>query len=206
MRPHKGLFITLEGGEGAGKSTLADALAKELSAKGFSVVKTREPGGSSLAEKIRQLLLHPGQMIAPQAELLLFLAARAQHVQEKIMPALEEGAIVLCDRYSDSTVAYQAFARGLPLEEVEALDKIARSPAVPDLTLFLDIDPEEAFKRISSRGRDRMEKESLDFHKKVREGFLFLAKRDKTRIVHLDAEEPQAIVLAKALEAIEKIL
>lgn len=202
----KGLFITLEGGEGAGKSTLLEGLVKELTADGFSVVKTREPGGSPLAEKIRQLLLHSGQGIASKAELLLFLAARAQHVQEKILPGLESGSLVICDRFMDSTIAYQAFARGLPLEEVETLEKIARSNLLPDVTLLLDIDPEEAFKRISSRGRDRMEKESLEFHKKVREGFLYLAERDKNRVVRLDGSKSASEVLADALVAVRHFL
>lgn len=202
----KGLFITLEGGEGAGKSTLLEGLVKELTADGFSVVKTREPGGSPLAEKIRQLLLHSGQGIASKAELLLFLAARAQHVQEKILPGLESRSLVMCDRFMDSTIAYQAFARGLPLEEVETLEKIARSNLLPDVTLLLDIDPEEAFKRISSRGRDRMEKESLEFHKKVREGFLYLAERDKNRVVRLDGSKSASEVLADALVAVRHFL
>lgn len=205
LRHNKGLFITLEGGEGVGKSTLLESLSKELNAKGYLVVKTREPGGSSLAEKIRQLLLH-GSAISAKAELLLFLAARAQHVQEKIAPALAEGAIVICDRFSDSTTAYQSFARGIPLEEVETLDKIARGGIEPDVTFFLDVDPEEAFKRISTRGRDRLEKEGSPFHRKVYEGFLFLAQRDHKRIVRLDASLPPATVVEQALQEIEKRL
>ncbi len=202
---NKGFFITLEGGEGAGKSTLLEGLTRELLSKGFPVVKTREPGGSPIAEKIRQILLH-GVGMAPKAELLLFLAARAQHLQEKVVPALEAGSIVICDRFSDSTIAYQSFARGLPLEEVETLDAIARSHLKPQLTLLLDIDPEEAFKRISSKGRDRLEKESVAFHKKVREGFLFLAKRDEERVILLDARRPTQEVLDKALQAVLEVI
>lgn len=205
MPPKRGLFITIEGGEGVGKSTLVEALVKELTHRGCSVVKTREPGGSSLAEKIRQLLLHGGA-IFPKAELLLFLAARAQHVQEKIAPALAEGSIVICDRFSDSTIAYQAFARGLPLQEVEALEAAARCGITPGVTLLLDIDPEEAFKRIHARGKDRLEKEGRAFHKKVREGFLFLAQKEPDRMVILDAKKPPSYVLEQALQAIEKRL
>ena len=197
-------FITLEGGEGAGKSTLQEALANEFSSKGYSVLKTREPGGSPLAEKIRQLLL--GQEVTPIAELLLFLAARAEHIQEKIRPALEEGQVVICDRFFDSTIAYQAFARGLPMDDVEKLDQIARGGLVPDLTLLLDIDPEKAFKRIAVKGRDRLEREGLAFHKKVRSGFLFLAKRYPERIVVIDGSLPSGAVLEEALAAIEKKL
>ncbi len=201
----KGLFITIEGGEGAGKSTLVESLTKELFARGVPVIKTREPGGSPIAEKIRQILIQ-GVGIEVKAELLLFLAARAQHLQEKVVPALKVGSVVICDRFSDSTIAYQSFARGLPLEEVETLDEIARSHLKPQLTLLLDIDPEDAFKRISLKGRDRLEKESLDFHKKVREGFLFLAKRDKNRIVLLDAKRPSQEVLKKALEMVLELI
>lgn len=198
----RGRFITLEGGEGAGKSTLLESLCKELTARGQLVLKTREPGGSSLAEKIRQLLLHAPGVIVPKAELLLFLAARAQHLQEKILPALAEGMTVICDRFSDSTIAYQAFARGLSLDEVETLDRIACGGLKPDRTLLLDIEPEEAFSRISTRGRDRMEKEGTLFHKKVHEGFLYLAARDSERIVVIDARGSAADVLQAALAAL----
>ncbi len=195
-----GRFITIEGGEGAGKSSVVQRLAESLQDRGLSVVVTREPGGSSLAEEIRRVILHGQKHIEPLAELLLFLAARAQHVTEVIQPALQAGKTVLCDRYTDSTIAYQVFGRGLNLEEVETLCAIATHRVAPESTLLLDIDPTVAFARIRNKQLDRMEKEDKSFFQRVREGFQFQAQRFPERIRVIDAAQPLDAVLQQCLE------
>lgn len=208
-KPYEGLFITIEGGEGSGKSTLSQKLAEELQKRGYEVVKTREPGGSALSEYLRNLLLNPSpQMkIGSRAELLLFLAARAQHIEELIAPALRESKVVICERFNDSTIAYQGSARHLGMHAVENLCKAAfEGCSQPDCTLFLDIDPEEGFKRVKAqRGEaiDRMEKEKLQFHREVRQGYLHLADQHQDRIVVLDAALPLETVFKAALEGLE---
>ncbi len=212
----RGLFITFEGGEGAGKSSLIRKLERTLSARGHPIVTTREPGGSKLGEHIREWLLNPqfkaevGQM----AELLLFLAGRAQHLQELILPALKQGKIVLCDRFNDSTIAYQGVARGLGMEETEALCDLVCRGITPDLTLFLDVDPIEGLKRASRRQKridptqsgDRLESEDLSFHEHVRQGFHSLALEYPQRIHRLDSNQPEDVVYANALKTIETML
>lgn len=207
----KGLFITLEGGEGAGKSTLMLNLEKKLIQKGYQVVKTREPGGSPLGEQIRGWLLsHNDKVkIGSYAELLLFLAARAQHIEELIAPAIKEGKIVLCDRFNDSTIAYQSGARGLDSPIVKQLCDLVSGPYQPDLTFLLDIDPTKGLARTknrSSSGADRIEAEALHFHHRVREAFLKLAKEEPTRIFLLDAGKPQVEVFNEAMAHLEKFL
>lgn len=194
----RGRFLTLEGGEGAGKSSVLEALKRGFEKEGIPVLFTREPGGTPLGEEIRHLLLAPQQKysVGPWAELFLFLSARAQHVEEVILPALEKGTWVLCDRFSDSTIAYQGYARGLGWERVQELCSASTGGLVPDLTLYLDVDPKEGLQR--SRGVekkeaegqewDRLEQEALQFHEKVREGFLLLAEREK-RIQVIDANQ-----------------
>lgn len=186
------MFITIEGGEGAGKSTLLEAMASRLG----DVVVTREPGGSSLSEGIRSLLLDPSLPIVPKAETLLFLAARAQHIAECIAPALLEGKTVVCDRFHDSTIAYQGYGRGLGAELISSLCDLVGEQK-PDLTLLLDIDPEIGLKRAPSK--DRMELEDLEFHKRVRTGFLKLAEQNPDRIKVLDAMKPLDEILEQAL-------
>lgn len=196
----RALFITFEGGEGAGKSTIVERLAQDLRDRGFDVVATREPGGSKLGEQIRQWLLqHQGEVVIGDcAELLLFLAARAQHVSEVIKPALAQGKIVLCDRFNDSTVAYQGVARGLGMEAVERECAFACQGVAPDVTLFLDIDPltglartRKASKASASAGEvDRIEAEQIAFHEQVREALYLLEQKHPLRIRRVDASQP----------------
>jgi dTMP kinase len=184
----RGYFITLEGGEGTGKSTQMSILAKRIESAGRRVRVLREPGGTVAGEAIREMLLHPEhEGLDARAELLLYEAARAQLVAEVIEPALEAGEVVVCDRFFDSTTAYQGYGRGLPLEEIETLNRIATGGLVPDITIVFDLDPEEGLARATAHGADRLESEDLAFHKKVREGFLAIAARERDRVRVVDA-------------------
>lgn len=185
----RGIFITLEGVEGCGKTTQLDALERYLTASGHTVVRTREPGGTVLSEAIRAILLDPKHTaMAPTAELLLYAAARAQHVAEVIRPSVEAGKLVLCDRFTDSTTAYQGAGRALSLDDVMTLHRIATGGLLPDLTLLLDVPAEEGLRRAASvRGRDRIEQEPLEFHRHVREAFLALARQEPERFRVIDA-------------------
>lgn len=186
----KGLFITFEGGEGVGKSTLLTRLNDYLTGEGFHVIQTREPGGCELGINIRKLLLET-EYLSNKAELLLFLANRAQHVEEVILPALEKHQIVLCDRFTDSTMAYQGVARHLDMKLVENLCTFATDGLIPDVTFLLDLPPEQGFERVhkSRDGKDRIERESLRFHEAVRQGFLKLAEKEKERMHVIDASK-----------------
>lgn len=163
-----GIFITFEGTEGSGKSTLIKHLARALEARGNHVIQTREPGGTSVSEKIREILLH--HPMNPWTELLLYEAARAEHLTHTILPGLEQGAIVLCDRFTDSSLAYQGYARKLPWEKIQALNRIATLGVAPSLTIFLDIDPEKGLRR--AQDANRFEAEGVYFQKQVRLGYL----------------------------------
>lgn len=196
-------FITFEGGEGAGKSTLIESLCEAFRRQGRSFCKTRAPGGTAVGQQIRNLILHANECkIHPRAELLLFLADRAQHVEELIRPALEAGKMVLCDRFNDSTVAYQGCARGFDEAWVRELCHFATGGLEPDLTLFLDIDPAVGLKRLP-QAPDKIESESLLFHQKIREAYHRMAKREPRRFVILDASLPPEHVLQNALKQIE---
>src|SRR6218665_895649 len=186
-----GLFITLEGGDGAGKSTQAELLSGWLEAQGREVVRTREPGGTELGAALRQLLLH-GSDIAPRAEALLYAADRAQHVAEVVRPALERGAVVVQDRYIDSSLAYQGAARALETAEIRRLSEWASGELWPDATVLLDVSPELAVERRKAAGgqADRLESEAAEVHRAVREGFLSLAAADGERFLVLDAARP----------------
>lgn len=186
-----GLFITFEGGDGSGKTTLLQRIDTALRQQGHAVVKTREPGGSLLGEQVREWLLHKDHPTCLQAELLLFLAGRAQHVDELIKPAVQSGKIVLCDRFNDSTVAYQAYARELDKDFVQNLCDFACNGTVPDLTFFLDVDPAVGLKRTQKRNQavDRFEQQEIEFHHKVRFGMQQLAKQFPERICVLDASK-----------------
>ncbi len=182
-----GCFVTIEGGEGTGKTTLLAALDARARADGLDVVTCREPGGTALGERLRTALLGAdGAAPDPRAELLAFAAARAQLVAEVIRPALDRGAIVLCDRYADSTVAYQHHGRGLPRETVDAVNAAATGGLAPDLTLLLDLPPAEGLRR-AGRAGDYMERENLAFHERVRAGYLELARSVPERWRLLDA-------------------
>jgi dTMP kinase len=184
-----GLFVTLEGPEGGGKTTQAGLLVEALERQGREALLCAEPGGGPIPRAIRALLLDPASAgMTPRAELLLFLAARAQHVEETIRPALDAGRIVVCDRFSDSTLAYQGYAGGLDLDRVTALNAFATGGLLPDLTLVLDIDAREGLVR--QEEWNRMEAKGIQYHERVREGFLDLARRFPERIRVLDASRP----------------
>lgn len=180
----RGIFISFEGIEGAGKSTQARMCADALKSLGHDVVLTREPGGTVLGKRIRSVLLdinHKG--IDPVAELLLYNADRCQHIRELIQPALKSGSIVITDRFSDSTRAYQGVARGLGADVIKSLDKIATGGLKPDLTILIDIDPESGLKRNSAAGKsDRLELEDIKFHRRVRRAFLEIQKSEPKRV------------------------
>jgi len=189
-----GIFITLEGGDGAGKSTQAELLGAWLETRGYEVVRTREPGGTRLGAEIRRLLLHGGEDVGdvdPRAEALLYAADRAQHVAKVVRPALERGAVVVQDRYIDSSLAYQRAGRVLDVSDVRRISEWASEALRPQLTVLLDVDPEVAVSRRESRGgTDRLEGETDDFHRAVRQGFLELAEADPDRYLVLDADQP----------------
>lgn len=211
----KSLFVTFEGGEGAGKTTLIDRIERHFSSQGLQVVRTREPGGSLLSETIRKWVLeHNSLKIAPMTELLLFLAARAQHIAELISPALKEGKIVLCDRFNDSTVAYQGVARGLGFDRVSALCDLVSGDCIPDLTLYLDLDPVIGLQRSRLTEKDtagageldKIESQELEFHEDVRSGFLMAMEKAPDRIKILDATQSRDEVFAQALLRIEGVI
>lgn len=179
----RGLFITLEGPEGSGKSTHIQGLAEWFRKAGRSVVVTREPGGTGLAKTLRDYLLHTRTPVAPLSELLLYEADRAQHMDECVLPALRKGQVVLCDRFYDSTLAYQGYGRGLDLELIHTLNRIASFQRKPDLTLLLDVPVVKGLRKASERkqGKDRLESAGLAFHRRVRNGFLKLAKGEPKR-------------------------
>ena len=184
------MFVTFEGLDGSGKTTQAKLLSARLEAEGRDVVATREPGGTELGERIRDLVLHGGH-VTPWAEALLYAASRAQHVEEVIRPALERGAAVVCDRYLDSSVAYQGVARGLGLDRVLDLNLTAVGGLLPDRTFLLLIDPARLAERLR-REHDRLERENLDFHAQADAGYRELAERFPERIAVLDGTRPAA--------------
>jgi dTMP kinase len=197
----KGLFITFEGPEGAGKTTQLKMLRQYLSGLGLECVVTREPGGTPIAEQLRELVKHHSgvEPVFAETELLLFVASRAQHVRFLIEPAVARGAVVLCDRFADSTTAYQGYARQLDMDFIRSLNKYAIGNCTPDMTILLDLPPEDGFKRTATRtetaGRhDRIEAEAINFHHLVRQGFLEIARN-----------EPQRVKVVSALAAAEDI-
>ncbi len=199
-------FISFEGIEGAGKSTQVKALAGYLRSKGYDVVETVEPGGTKIGYKIRELLLDPQNHMDPLAELLLYYSSRAQHVKEIIAPAINEGRIVITDRYTDSTVAYQGYARGIDLELINRLNDIVVPEMKPSLTIMLDLDVEEGLRRNrAAHKEDRFELEAVEFHKRVRHGFHEIAKADPERIKIVDASVSSEEVARKIIEIIEDV-
>lgn len=204
------LFVTFEGGEGSGKSSCLAKVAKDLQNAGFEVVITREPGGTPISEQIRNVILDKANTdMDPMTEALLYAASRRQHLVQKILPALREGKIVLCDRYLDSSLAYQGGARGLGIEKILALNQYAIDGQYPDLTLFFDLEPEVGLERIeenSSREVNRLDLEKLSFHRKVRDSFLKLMGNFPDRYVRIDASKSREEVENSALEQIIKRL
>ncbi len=188
----RGFFVSIEGIEGAGKSTVLKRLADALRQDGYQVVETFEPGDTEAGKRIRQILLDPQlKGLYPLTELFLYFADRAEHVKKVIEPALQSGKVVICDRFMDSTFAYQGFGRGLDLETLYRLNEIATGGLKPDLTVLLDLDVKTGLGRNRNTGKaDRFEQESLEFHQRVREGFLELSKAEPSRFVVVDASEP----------------
>ncbi|WP_409343854.1 dTMP kinase [Paenibacillus sp. MBLB4367] len=207
---NKGLFITIEGGEGAGKTSMIGRIQALLSQKGRTVVVTREPGGIEIAEQIREVLLNPKHTAMDErTEALLYAAARRQHLVEKVAPALERGDIVLCDRFIDSSLAYQGYARRLGIDEVLSINTFAIGTLMPDLTFYFDLDPEVGLARIrSNEGREvnRLDLEKLDFHHRVRQGYLEVALRFPERIVKVNADRPQDDVFADVKAVLDRHL
>ncbi len=201
-----GLFISFEGGEGCGKTTQAKRLAAQLRRAGYRVVRTHEPGGTALGNDLRRSLKKcRDTLVSPEAELLLFAAARAQLTREVIIPALEQDSIVICDRFTDSTVAYQGYGRGLPLDLVETINSVAARELRPDLIVLLDMDPALALKR-KRQPRDRFELEGLVFHERVRQGYHRLAAEEPQRWLVLDATRSPGTTAQSILERVQTLL
>ncbi|GBD12865.1 Thymidylate kinase [bacterium HR24] len=203
--PPRGLFVTLEGGEGAGKSVQARALARRLEEHRLPHLLTYEPGGTELGLRLRELLMDPAIELSPWGELFLFAADRAQHVGEVIAPALAEGKVVVCERFNDSTIAYQGYGRGLPLEQVRQVCRAAAANVVPDLTFLLDVPPDVGLAR-KTGDDDRFRYQALDFHQRVRQGYLALAREEPARIVVVDATLPVAEVTEALWERLQALL
>ncbi|WP_281943562.1 dTMP kinase [Paenibacillus tyrfis] len=206
MHVKRGFFITVEGGEGAGKTSAIDAILEQVKSRGYDVLSTREPGGIPIAEQIRSVVLDRNNTaMDPRTEALLYAAARRQHLAEKVIPALEAGKVVVCDRFIDSSLAYQGYARELGMDEVFAINRFAIGDWMPDLTVFMDVRPEIGLARIrADQGREvnRLDLESMTFHNKVREGYLQVLRQFPERVVRVDAERE----LDKVLEDIGQML
>jgi dTMP kinase len=208
----RGLFITLEGVEGSGKTTQAATLAEALRKHGRTVSVTHEPGGTRAGEAIRKIFLDPEVSLDVASELLLVLADRAQHVREKLRPGVAAGEIVISDRYSDSTVAYQGYGRGFDLPLLRQLNELATAGMVPDLTIVLDCSAEVGIARTRERVKDkahkfdRFESEMMEFHRRVRTGFLAIAKAEPQRVRIVDGEQPYENAAAEILSAVTELI
>lgn len=202
----KGFLVSLEGPEGAGKTSVLEALIPILEDRGVEVLTTREPGGVLIGEKIREVILDPSHTeMDPKTELLLYIASRRQHLVEKVLPALAAGKLVIMDRFIDSSVAYQGFGRGLDIEAIDWLNEFATDGLKPDLTLYFDIEVEEGLARIaanSNREINRLDMEGLDLHRKVRQGYLSLLEKEANRIVKIDA----SLSLDQVIENTQELL
>jgi len=202
----KGFLVSLEGPEGAGKTSVLEALIPILEDRGIEVLSTREPGGVLIGEKIREVILDPSHTeMDPKTELLLYIASRRQHLVEKVLPALAAGKLVIMDRFIDSSVAYQGFGRGLDKEAIDWLNEFATDGLKPDLTLYFDIEVEEGLARIaanSDREINRLDMEGLDLHRKVRQGYLSLLEKEANRIVKIDA----SLSLDQVIENTQELL
>lgn len=205
-----GTFITFEGPEGAGKTTIIHMVQQKLIQDGYNIVLTREPGGIRIAEQIREIILNPSNTeMDARTEALLYAAARRQHLVEKVIPELNKGNIVLCDRFIDSSLAYQGNARGIGVEDIFAINQFAIEQTMPQATLYFDIEPEVGLERINKGRKDdinRLDLESLDFHYKVRDGYLSLLSEFPERIRRIDANQSVEKVCAEAYKQIQLIL
>lgn len=206
----QGLFVSFEGPEGAGKTTIIDMLIEDLKKEGFQAISTREPGGIEIAEQIREVILNKNNTaMDARTEALLYAAARRQHLVEKVKPALEAGNVLLCDRFIDSSLAYQGFARGLGIDEVLSINQFAIEDMMPRVTFYFDLDPKIGLERIHKNdGREvnRLDLEKIEFHQKVREGYLIVADRYPERIVKIDASRPLQQVFDEAKGKLKQIL
>lgn len=203
----KGLFIVFEGGEGTGKTTAIDAIYDWIISNNLNCIKTREPGGIKISEQIRQVILSKeNTAMDARTEALLYAAARRQHLVEKVIPALENGTIVLCDRFIDSSLAYQGYARNLGIEEIMSINKFAIEEYMPDVSVFFDLDPKIGLERINKnncREINRLDLEKLDFHDKVRNGYDIIYKNNKDRIVKIDASGSKEDVVKQIKEVLK---
>ena len=199
-----GLFITFEGADGCGKTTQIELLNKYLQEKGIKTLLTREPGAKGLGVKLREILLNYEGEVSPKAESFLFLADRAQHIDCIIKPAVKQGTIVLCDRHTDSTVAYQGYGRGLDLEQIHFLNNIATGGMKPDLTIVFDIDIETSMSRVGNN-KDRMESAGIDFFNRVRAGYLEIAKNEPKRVKVINASDTIDNIHKRVLELVESL-
>lgn len=205
-----GKFITFEGPEGAGKTTIIELLKNHFQKTGFEAVFTREPGGIHIAEKIREVILNKEHTnMDGRTEALLYAAARRQHLVEKVIPALQEGKTVICDRFIDSSLAYQGYARGLGIDEVYSINEFAINGCFPDLTIYFNIEPEVGLKRIeanSNREKNRLDLEGLAFHRKVQEGYKEVVEKFQDRIISINANNPKEDVLKDVITVLENHL
>jgi dTMP kinase len=204
----KGMFITVEGTDGSGKSTQIEMMKKYISSKGIDVVLTREPGGTTISEKIRSIILDPENIkMADMTELLLYAASRAQLVDEIIRPAIEKGKTVIADRFIDSSYVYQGFGRGMDLKIIETVNKTAVDGILPNLTLFFDISPEVALRRRTELSDpDRIEKEEMDFHMRVYNGYIKLASDNPQRIVTIDSNRDVEAIAADVRKIVDSVI
>ncbi|MBR6722612.1 dTMP kinase [bacterium] len=198
----KGLFITFEGADGCGKTTQLNLLKEHLENNGYEVVLTREPGGKGLGEKVREILLNYDGEVSNRCESFLFLADRAQNIDIIVNPAIEQGKIVLCDRHTDSSVAYQGYGRGLDINQINTLNNLATNNKKPDLTLVFDVDIETSMQRVGNE-KDRMESAGKEFFNRVRNGYLELAKQEPERIKVIDSTRSIEEVQKDVLEIIK---
>lgn len=204
----KGLFITIEGTDGSGKTTQMGLIEEFLMKSGYDVLLTREPGGTRISEQIRDIILNPDHTeMGVYAEMLLYASARAQLVAEVVKPALEKGKIIVCDRFVDSTYAYQGFGRGISMEMLESINNFAIDGVMPDLTFFFDVDPVKALsRRRASSFTDRIENEEMDFHKRVYNGYIKLSDRYPERIKRIDSDRPVQNIWEDVRNNLHKIL
>ena len=201
----KGFFITFEGADGCGKTTQSKLVQEYLEKKGYEVIWTREPGAKGLGQKIRELLLHYDGDVAPVCEAFLFLADRAQHIEQLIKPAVEAGKVVICDRHTDSTIAYQGYGRGEDIKQLKYLNELATGGMKPDLTIVFDVSTEIAQLRVGNE-KDRMESAGIEFHKKVRQGYLEIAKQEPDRIKVVNADNSIEEVFEDTKKLLDNII
>lgn len=204
----KGYFITFEGPDGSGKTTVCNAVYQRLKDMGYDVVHTREPGGIEIAEKIRDIILDPQNvMMDAKTEALLYAASRRQHLVEKVIPSIEAGKVVICERFVDSSLAYQGYGRELGFDEVLSINKFAIGDYFPDMTVYLDVDEKTGLERIKDRAfKDRLDQESIDFHHRVNEGYQKVIDVFKDRISIVDASKPLDSVIEDALNRVKELI